>query len=458
MPHTKPPLAAAILAVLGVVGPVPLIAQVITVGPAGSGSMFSQIQDGIAAAPAGGVVLVAAGAYVDSHTLLIDKPLTLLGAGSASTQYTRVLSSPGIAPLPLRVTGLLPGQQVVVAGLTLRAQIQGGFAATLAIVDNCAGPVALADLAGSGSSTAALIAAGNVLVQDCVGVTLDACDFSANASAAPPPPALRVERSLVHVQQSRLQGAAAPAVLPGTPAYDGAPGVQAIDAIVRIARSEVRGGAGAQTGLLSNPTAATQGGAAIHATNSQVLLRGGAGNQLLGGRGGTAIAGGVPLSGPGGPAVHIDATSLLAPTADVVLLGGLDGNQQTSAPPVLGPGAFSPLPFALASIGVASTLVPRGGTLGLQLGGEAGSLAASFLSLRQVAPYPLPGVLGLAALDPTDLVLLPLGVLDGSGQGSITAALAASPQLVGITAHVQSLAFDPLGLVSVSAPTSFGVR
>lgn len=458
MPHASFRRAAAIHAALGLAGHAPLVAQAITVGPAGSGAMFSQIQDGIAAAPAGGIVLVAAGAYVDSRTLQIDKPLTLLGAGSASTQYTRVLSSPGTAPLPLRVTGLLPGQQVVVAGLTLRAQVQGGFAATLAVVDNCAGPVVLADLAGSGSSTAAFPASGSLLVRDCVAVTLDACDFSANASAAPPPPALRVQRSLVHVQQSRLNGAAAPAVLVGTPAEDGAPGVQAIDASVRMARSEVRGGAGAQVGFLAHPTAATQGGAAVHATNSQVLLRGGTGNQLLGGRGGTAIAGGVPLSGPGGPAVHVDATSLLATTPDVVLVGGLDGNQQVSAPPVAGPGAYAPLPFALASLGVASTLVPRGGTLDLQLGGEGGSLAASFLSLRQVAPYPLPGVLGLAVLDPTDLALLPLGVLDGSGQGSVTATLAASPQLVGITAHVQSLVFDPLGLVSVSAPTSFGVR
>lgn len=369
-----------------------------------------------------------------------------------------MLSSPGTLPLPLRVTGLPPGQQVVVAGLTLRAQIQGGFAAALAVVDDCAGPVVLADLAGSGSSTAAFPASGNVVVQDCVAVTIDACDFSANAIAAPPPPALRVERSLVHVQQSRLDGGAAPAVLPATPAHDGAPGVRAIDAILRVARSEIRGGAGAQVGFLSTPTAATQGGAAIHATNSQVLLRGGTGNQLLGGRGGTAIAGGVPLSGPGGPAVHVDATSLLAPTADVILVGGLDGHQQISAPPVAGPGAYSPLPFALASIGVASTLVPRGSPLGLQLGGEAGSLAASFLSLRQVAPHPLPGVLGLAALDPADLALLPLAALDSNGQGNVSATLGSSPQLVGITAHVQSLVFAPFGLVSVSAPTSFGVR
>lgn len=85
MPHSPFRRAAAILAALGLTGHALLVAQTITVGPAGSGAMFSQIQDGIAAAPAGGIVLVAAGAYVDSRTLQIDKPLTLLEAGSAST-------------------------------------------------------------------------------------------------------------------------------------------------------------------------------------------------------------------------------------------------------------------------------------------------------------------------------------------------------------------------------------
>lgn len=97
------PLVAWTALTIACVGP----AQTVTVGPAGSGAMFTSIQEGIDAAPPGGVVLVAAGSYAAAATLTIDKPLTLLGAGSATTTYTA--QGPGFP------SGMLLPEQMQVA-------------------------------------------------------------------------------------------------------------------------------------------------------------------------------------------------------------------------------------------------------------------------------------------------------------------------------------------------------
>lgn len=427
-------------------------AQTVTVGPPGSGAMFATIAEGIAAAPAGGVVRVAPGHYTGAG-LRVDKPLTLLGESSATTVFTPAFTFPGPSA-PLLVVGLGAGERVVVAGLGLRlpSQLLGTPAA---FVLDCAGAVVLADVASAVSGP--LFTTGGVVVRDSATVTLDGCAFVA-AYVPAPAPALHVERATVLVEACTLTGSSSPPALSGLPPTDGAPGIQATDATVRIARSVVLGGAGAQVAPFSTPTIATKGGPAVAAIRGNALVRGGAGNELRGGRGGTGLLAGQPLSGPGGSALELDALSLGALTPDVVATAGLDGDGSSSSPLVGGPGVFAPLALPLATAAASPKLPAPGGAITFALGGEPGAIAAPFLGLDLTTPFAVAGVHGIFVLDFAATVLLPLAVLDPSGAGSVAVVLPPNPALAGIAAHTQSIAFAPSGWISISGPTSFVVR
>lgn len=433
-------------------------AQVVTVGPAGSGAMYQEIQDGIDAAPPGGTVMVAAGQYVDSRTLTVDKPLTLLGSASGATSYVAVMSGLAAPQLPLHVTGLQPGQQVVVAGLNLVAQMQASTHAVAVVVENCAGSVVLAGVSGGGTAATAS-SAGVVQIRDSAMVTLDGCQFTAHAAQGmSSPPALRVERSYVHVNRSHLTGASASYVFFNQASHDGAPGVLAIDATVRLSQCRVSGGRGTQVTLGSTPAVATRGGDAITASGSLVLVRGGDNNELRGGQGGVAVPGGGPTSGPGGAALRLDGNSLGAATPDAVGTPGLDGDLQANTPAVAGPGLFVMLPTPLATAAATPTLTSPGGTFVVQLGGEPTAVVAPFAAFAQMTPVAVPGLHGVVTLDAASLMPLPFAVLDAGGRAAVAIPVPPLPAIAGTTLHVQSVAFAPSGWVSVSGPTSAAVR
>ena len=428
-------------------------AQTVTVGPPGSGAMFASIQAGINAAPPGGVVLVAAGSYADTATLTIDKALTVLGAGSSSTTYTA--HGPGLPSgmvLPLRITGLSAGEQVCVSGMRLIATnvVSVLTHARLAFeVIDCAGPVALADLVVTGMfGFAGGIFEASAVVRDAAMVTLDRCTIDATTQYGLVPAALRVERSLVHVNACSFLGSPAPN---STTGFDGAPGIVAIDATVRVARSDIRGGAGVQFFLMFPNPPGTAGGAAIRASGSNVLVRGGPGNELRGGLGGGG-------GGPGGAAVFVDANSLVATTLDVVAVAGLDGSQQPSTPAFDGQGAHVPLALPLATIAVAAPLVAPGGVAAFALDGEPLAACLPLLALGASTGFSLPGVLGLFTVDPAGIVTLPVAVLDAAGAGGALLPVPPSPSLAGTVVHAQSLSFAPSGWISVSGPTMFAVH
>jgi hypothetical protein len=428
-------------------------AQTVTVGPPGSGAMFASIQAGINAAQPGGVVLVAAGSYGAPATLTIDKPVTLLGAGSSSTTYSA--QGPGVPSgmvLPLRITGLAAGEHVSVSGMRLVASNVASIVshARLAFeVIDCAGPVALSDLVVGGMfGYAGGLFEASAVVRDAAMVTLDRCRIDATTHFGLVPTALRVERSLVHVNACSFLGSQAPNVTTG---FDGAPGIVAIDATVRVARSDIRGGAGVQFGFPAPNPPGTAGGAAIHASGSDVLVRGGPGNELRGGLGGGG-------GGRGGAAVFVYANSLVATTPDVVAVAGLDGSQQPSTPAIDGPGLHVPLAFPLATIAVAAPLVAPGGVADFALAGEPLAACLPLLALGASTGFSLPGVLGLFAVDPAGIVTLPVAMLDAVGAGGALLPVPPSPSLAGIVVHAQSLSLAPSGWISVSGPTLFAVR
>ncbi len=426
-------------------------ADTITVGPGGD---FAEVADAVAAAAPWDVVLIAAGEHVDTKTIVVDKPLTILGAGSATTTYDAVPDFPTVK-LPLLVTGLGPGEEVRVAGLKLTSAFFGGKVAVGAVIVDCQGPVILSDVVVGGFSNG-LTGPSPLQVRNSAQVTLDGCrSASTSTSEGSPAAGLWIESSQVWVNGCTLSGSSAPAT---TAVFDGSPGIVAIDSVVRVSRSGVFGGNGAVPSLFFTPTVATAGGAAIAARGTtQVYVRGGTDNELRGGAGGEGVNG-VPVYGPGGAAVTLEAGSLLTTTPDVVANAGADGDGPVTTPVVDGPGAWAPLAFALATLESADKLVAPGGTVDLELGGEPNTLFATYFALAQGPALVAPGFAGPIVLPPGAFVPLAPVLLDGSGAGALAVALPPSPALVGLGIVVQGLELSSLATFSVSAPTFVGVR
>ncbi len=432
------------------------VADTLVVDPDGGGD-YLELGDAVAAAAPGDVVLLVPGQHLDYGEIVVDKPLTILGAGSATTSYQAVPVDPFDTPLPLLVTGLGSGEEVRVAGLTLSSAAVGGTPPIAAVISACVGPVVLSDVAGTGAPVGIAQPAAMVRIDGCSQVTLDGCSFVVGSNAAAPVPALLVQSSQVWVNGCVLQGGST-TVFFGGGGNDGAAGLRAIDAVVRVSRSEVRGGDGTQSNPFFTPQLATAGGAAIEALGaSQVYARGGAGNALRGGDGGDGFSG-QPLYGAGGPAISLVSGSSLTTTPDVVASAGADGDGPVTTPVVVGPGAWAPLSLPLATLESTAKIVAPGGTVDLELGGEPNTLFATFFALAQGPALVAPGFAGPIVL-PLDAFapLLP-ALLDGSGAGALAVALPPSPALVGLGIVVQGLELSSLATFSVSAPTFVGIR
>lgn len=217
------------LVALALVPSLPL-ADTLLVGPPGSGAPFDSIAQAVAAAQPGDTVCVLPGAYTGTETIDIDKPLTLLGAGSAQTTYQSLPIFPGSSTLPLHVHDLGAGEEARVAGLLLKAQLLGGIVGPAAlVVADCAGPVVLADVHGIGSTSSGP-GNGVAQVRNSSQVLLDGCTVTGSATNETfgAQTSLFVESSTVHLNASTILGSDGPApFLP--PGGHGAPGVLAVD-------------------------------------------------------------------------------------------------------------------------------------------------------------------------------------------------------------------------------------
>lgn len=433
-------------------------AGTLTVGPPGSGADFDEIGDAVTAALPGDLILVTAGQYVDVGTIVVDKPLTILGAGSITTSFEAVGASPTDRPLPLHVTDLPAGDEVRIAGLRLLSGALGGAVESAVVVEDCQGPVILSDVAGGGLGTV-FGTQGLCVVRNSNQVTLDGCLFSATfGGGAQPTPGLVVDDSRVYVNACTIVGGSPPAPFIAMVAFDGAPGILATNSVVRLSRSTVTGGRGTLPSLFFTPTNATAGGAAVEAVTSHVYVRGGQDNSLQGGAGGVAFDGGQNLYGAGGPALAIPAGSLASTTIDVVAAGGFDGSGSTITPAVVGAGTWLPLPEALATMESAAKLVAPGGTVNLELGGEAASIFRPYFSFDQADALSVPGIYGEVLLALGAVVPLTPATLDGNGRAGLDVPVPNQPALVGLTILVQGLATGPSGQASFSAPTFVGLR
>jgi len=434
-----------------------VLAGIITVGPAGSGAAYNDIADAIAAALPGDTIRIAPGEYVDATPLVVDKPLTILGAGSTQTSFQAVAATIPASPLPLLIDGLQAGEEVRIVGLTLSSQAVSGNPASALVVQNCVGPVVLADVV-RGPPTPNVATPGLVQVRGSAQVIFDRCQFDAGVSLGETTPGMVIENSVVYINESFIEGGDAAAVgfFP-LPPDRGAVGLVATGSEVRLSRSTVRGGDGA--GSLLDPTfaLASDGAAAILASASQVLIRGGSGNWLVGGKGGLALASGMTAVGNGGFAIEHDATSLISTASDVFLQAGSDGLGVLPSMPVAGAGLWHQVPTPMATIDVNSSQVGLGSAVSLDLAGEAGGLALTYAALSQVSAIHAPGIYGKIIVDPATAVPLLPQTLNVLGEASLTLPIPPLSSLVGITALFQVYTVGTSGTLSLSAPALVAV-
>ncbi|MDF1800193.1 MAG: hypothetical protein P1V81_13520 [Planctomycetota bacterium] len=435
-------------------------AGTITVGPTGTGAQFDDLAAAVSAASAGDVILVAAGKYVGGSTLVIDKSLTILGEGSANTRYEVSAGDIFSVQLPLHVIQLDPTEEVRIVGLELSAHSSafGGKAAAAVLVSGCKGPVVLADVISGGLVD--ISAPAVVEVWDSDQVVFDGCAFGASVGqAGSPPAAMIVVNSSVYLNSCALAGSSAPESVVPVLAYDGAVGIHATDSELRLSRTVVLGGAGMFEAPFSSPPSLTSGGAAVVGWGStDVLVRGGPGNLLLGGVGGHKYIGVGSQYGPGGAAVLLDAGSRLASVSDAALVAGTTLHGAASTPAVDGTGVWSQVAEPLATLGSSTRLVAPGSSVTLELASAPGATVVVLIAADQVPAFSLPGFHGEVLLDPFAYSVLAVTTLDAAGLGLHTGTVPAIASLVGGSVLAQTLAINPSADLSFSAPVLVAVR
>lgn len=457
----RPLLRIAVLASLlaALLAPVTR-AGTLTVGPTGSGAQFDDLVAAVSAAGAGDVILVAAGSYVGGSTLVIDKSLTILGEGSGVTSYEIVAGDIFSVQLPLHVLNLTPGEEVRIVGLELsaRASAFGGKAAGGLLVSGCQGPVVFADVVSGGPVT--ISAPAVVQVQASAQVSFDRCAFGASVGQSGAPPlALIVEDSKVYLNSCALAGSSAPAPVAPSVAFDGAVGVRLTNSELRLSRTVVLGGDGMVETPFFSPPSLTSGGAAVEAIgSSNVFARGGPGNLLLGGFGGHKFTGAGNQYGPGGAAVLLDPGAGLASVSDSVLVAGTTVQGVASTPAVDGTGIWGQVAEPLATLGTSTSLVAPGSSVTLELASAPGATVVTLIAAGQIPALTLAGIHGEVILNPFAYSVLALTTLDTAGLGSHQASVPPVASLVGGTVLAQTLAVNPSGDLSFSAPILVAVR
>lgn len=447
-------LASACLAVT------PAFAGTLTVGPLGSGATYTEIGPAVAAAQSGDTILVQAGTYQETATVVVDKALTIIGAGSATTNLHSRALNPLVSPLPLQVTGLAAGEEVRIAGLGISSSVLGGGGQLTLLVEDCDGRVLFADVQNSSTN----IVAGTTAVATVRGsdqVVFDNCRFVGTPfgnGTLPPVTGLLIDDSRAFINNSTIVGGSATALFStGVPA-DGAHGLVVTNSWVRISRTSITGGDGTPPSPFFTPTIVTQGGAAAFVENGQLLARGGSGNLLQGGQGGFAVVGGVSQNGPGGPAAELSFGALMSTVGDSVLFAGNDFNGVLTTPTVTGPGQWVPFQGRFASLASSTAIAAPGSTVMFDLAGPANGQTLAYYSLNQIQALDVPGAFGEVLMPIGSIQLFATKALSPLGEATAAVNVPANPGLIGVSVLAQSVAAGPGGEVSISSPTFVAIH
>jgi hypothetical protein len=391
------------------------LANVLTVGPAGSGAQFTEIQAAVDAAQAGDVILVQPGTY--GAITVFQKPLRILGDGTG----TVTVAGAGFAA---HVGGLLANEELVLSGLRLQSI---GSLLPVVRVENSAGTVVLHDLelplTGFGVPGLLVVDCPRVLVLDSLvrGGVL-------GGFGATPRGALYALRSGLWIAGCEIAGANGDHFV----TQEGAHALEVSSCEVRLWSSRLFAGGSGMTLMGSGG----QGGTGLLAVASRVELFGGPGSEILGGHG--AFESTTSLNYAGGPAVSVrQGSSLLVQLAQTVE-GGLDGLETVRAPSFDTDGTTSTrIDTLLYPTLACPPQAALGATITLTLAGNPGALQVAWLALRTGPTTILRRVAGAGVLDPFDYRVAGITVLSNAGSATLPLAVPPTSALLGTTVFLQ---------------------
>jgi hypothetical protein len=422
------------------------------VDPGTGAPAFATIQAAVNAANVGDRIFVAPGLYAER--VLITKGIELVGAGPTLTRVrpTQVNSFFTPAQPPITIQNVPAGQRVRVSGFECSSQHNGGVLPSLPMlaIFGSQGRTELSDLVldhSSYSGTGAGVQNGTLLVFNCPQVIVERVrctnSFQGNPSTGLAGPngmaGAFVSGSKVWFNACELRGKSGIPIAPllGQLSGNGGDGLIAVQSEVELARTLAVGASGSAYLALGQPP--VTGGAGLRATNSQIRLIGGAGNQL---EGAPAVELGPPvgLTGPAGVGAVIDAGSSLVRASDTAVAGGAGVGTQPPAPAfqVATGGQQVDLARRLPSLQLSPGLVQIGQALTVDYQGEPNSVHLRALWVSSGLALPLPGIGGSLLLDPLTLVQTLPVVLDLAGQAQVQSGIPNNPNYLGLCLVEQS--------------------
>lgn len=290
----------------------PVLADVLTVGPSGSGASFTEIQPAIDAAQPGDTVLVAAGNYAP---FVLDKALSVIGAGSTSTSVVAP-SIAGADTAAIEVRGLAQGSVATIAGMLAL----GSFADVDTPAASILGLVQLVDNAGQvilhGVAARLVPAAGSPAAQDfALNIANCALVQVSEGEYLDGRPSARIEGSQVWLNGTTIVGCQPPVYMSGL-------ACELIESTLYLSRTSIQGGKGSWyiTDFFGSP-ATTPGGVGVKCSNSTLKRVGGPGAEIRGGNGGSYYDDTL-YSSIGGHGLHLTQSSIALVAPHMALHAG----------------------------------------------------------------------------------------------------------------------------------------
>src|SRR5262245_13660615 len=380
-------------------------ADILTVGPAGSGAQFTEIQAAVDAAHDHDVILVQAGSY---QGILVDKQLRILGDGSGRVHL--------IGDVIVRDIGVC--EELVLSGVGL------GLDLSSAHLQNCPGTVVFQDVAAQSLCSTAL------QIESCARVVLlDSSVFGIGGVFA--------QDSTLWIANAEING--------GSNFFcwgDGTPGVKVVNSVLHAWRTSIRGcdnrGNEDPFGFSS-----TDGGPGILAVGSTVNLFGGPSSSMAGGWGGVSGDGFFFHHDPGGPGLKLTENSHARIQAAIPIQGGFDGHGPSGvqAPAILVDGTSSAAFDAkiFPTLVSSARRVQLGSSFTLTLEGNPGGFQVLYLSLHTGPTTTFHGVDGFGLLDRAHLIRITGKVLPPSGSYPFTARVPRTTSLLGTSLFFQAV-------------------
>jgi hypothetical protein len=431
------------------------------VGPPGSGAFFTSIQAAIDEAAPGDRVLVLPGTY--EGVIFVNKAIEIIGAGAATTLIHSPPIAQGVIPPPMRITAIPASARLRLSGFTL------GFAGLVEAplthvlrIDGCPGRIELSDLRLLGASLppidSAAAGGGLLWITNCAQVAAShvqalgwnqVLPFPTPGAAAPIRglAGILVESSALLISDSTALGNSTRPAESGF-GGDGGPGMRLLHSSVQISRSAIRGAQSA--GLLNGVAGA--GGHGIDATESFILVHGGAQNAIAGANAWqlTLV---VAQLGTSGSAVSVDEGSILIHGVDVTLTGGGSTASLPASPPVAqqAGSTVTAKPERLPTVSITPAAPQLGSTLTVNLTGQPGFDHVRAVAFQTAPALGFRNVLGAALVDLSTVAIWHTETLGPGGTLSIQVAVPSDPSIAGLAIVEQCAQALPSGVV-ISPP------